>query len=441
MLRGFTRGKSDLCFMDMIDLSGRIQELNELKFQGKTIDDNILPPQWPQDIDNNLKKGMEMAEREVLKTLDHLNMLPALINTNVVQKDGNDIVCINHPVLQTFTVWPASENRYDGPDETTVISSEELLELDNGILLETLDQIDESHRGALISIAATASLQEGVDESHRGALISIAATASLQEGVEDANEDEEDDSPSQCALYRNKACKYQDPSFKQPKTTNWIGCSYPTCNLWYHEQCLSLHITSEQTRQEYTLICSKHKEIRQHFKDKITALDSDTHSLYDTELSLQPLPKRLKRSSSSVAGYIDHDHMTYSARPNYVEYEGQYFHMAEFLSLQQGKVYRPMMSRLSRWLESARNDFYENVEKSVRPLHVTSGVYLKDIVALWIPSKGLSVGHVTRMVTSPLLKSSYPIFEYKVTEEKKERRSQSASKHLISLQDQQLNGK
>jgi hypothetical protein len=50
---------------------------------------------------------------------------------------------------------------------------------------------------------------------------------------------------------------------------------------------------------------------------------------------------------------------------------------------------------------------------------VTSGVYLKDIVALWIPSKGLSVGRVTRMVTSPSLKSSYPIFEYKVTEEKK----------------------
>jgi hypothetical protein len=239
MLRGFTRGKSDLCFMDMIDLSGRIQKLNKLKFQGKTIDDNILLPQWPQDIDNNLKKGMEMAEREVLKTLDHLSMLPALINANVVRKDGNDIVCINHPVLQTFTVWPGSENRYDGPDETTVISSEELLELDNGILLETLDQIDESHRGALISIAAT---------------------ASLQEGVEDVNEDEEDDSPSQCALYRNNACKYQDPSFKQPKTTNWIGCSYPTCNLWYHEQCLSLHITSEQTRLEYTLICPKHRD-------------------------------------------------------------------------------------------------------------------------------------------------------------------------------------
>ena len=34
-LRGFTRGKSDLCFMDMVDLAGRVQKLDELKMQGK----------------------------------------------------------------------------------------------------------------------------------------------------------------------------------------------------------------------------------------------------------------------------------------------------------------------------------------------------------------------------------------------------------------------
>lgn len=170
-----------------------------------------------------------MAEKEVLKTLDHLNMLAALVNANVVRKDGNDIVCINHPVLQTFPVWPNSENDYDGPDETTVISSEELLELDNGVLLETLDQTEDIHRNALIGIAAT---------------------ASLQEGAKDTNEDEEDDSPSQCALYRNKACRYQDPSFKQPKTTSWIGCSNPSCNIWHHETVsfIAHYIGAHQTR-------------------------------------------------------------------------------------------------------------------------------------------------------------------------------------------------
>ena len=34
-LRGFTRGKSDLCLMDMVDLAGRVQKLDELKMQGK----------------------------------------------------------------------------------------------------------------------------------------------------------------------------------------------------------------------------------------------------------------------------------------------------------------------------------------------------------------------------------------------------------------------
>ena len=36
----------------------------------------ILPTQWPQNTDEHLKKGMQMAERELLKTLEHLGMLP-----------------------------------------------------------------------------------------------------------------------------------------------------------------------------------------------------------------------------------------------------------------------------------------------------------------------------------------------------------------------------
>lgn len=49
-------------------------------------------------------------------------------------------------------------------------------------------------------------------------------------------------------------------------------------------------------------------------------------------------------------------------RPNYFEYEGEYYHIAEFLSLHQGKVYNPSVSRMSRWMAVSRNDFYERVE-------------------------------------------------------------------------------
>ena len=154
----------------------------------------ILPTQWPQNIDEHLKKGMQMAEREVLKTLEHLGMLPALIKGNVVRLDGSDIVGINNPVLETFAVW---EDAHSVPDETTVISSEELLELDNGVLMESLDQLSDKHHGALIDLAATASLN-------------------IDNEMGDEKEEEED-SPSQCALYRENKCKYQDATFKPPR--------------------------------------------------------------------------------------------------------------------------------------------------------------------------------------------------------------------------------
>lgn len=81
-----------------------------------------------------------------------------------------------------------------------------------------------------------------------------------------------------------------------------------------------------------------------------------------------------------------------------MEYEGQYYHIAEFLSLQEGKVYRPATSRLACWIESARNDIYEQVEKRFAPQWVETGTYLSDIVALWLPSEGLYVDLVIKIV-------------------------------------------
>ena len=165
----------------------------------------------------------------------------------------------------------------------------------------------------------------------------------------------------------------------------WIGCSCLNCDAWYHKQCLSLQFKGDKEREDYTLFCPKHKDIKEHFCNKVTALSTDTNSLSDENITLQPMPKRLRLNRNrNVDQKID-----YSSRPNYVEYEGQVYHMAEFLSLQEGKVYRPATSRLVHWMESARNDFYENVEKLIRPQRVETGTYLSDIVALWLPSEGL----------------------------------------------------
>lgn len=43
-LHGFTWGKSELCLLDLVDFAGRIQKLEELKMEGKKIND-ISPPQ------------------------------------------------------------------------------------------------------------------------------------------------------------------------------------------------------------------------------------------------------------------------------------------------------------------------------------------------------------------------------------------------------------
>ena len=94
------------------------------------------------------------------------------------------------------------------------------------------------------------------------------------------------------------------------------------------------------------------------------------------------MPKRLRLNKKGNS----QQQIDYSIRPNYMEYEGQYYHMAEFLSLEEGKVYRPATSRLARWIESARNDFYKQVEKLIVPQRIETRTYLSDIVALWLPS-------------------------------------------------------
>ena len=153
-----------------------------------------------------------------------------------------------------------------------------------------------------------------------------------------------------------------------------------------------------------------------HFRNKVIALATDFDSLSDEKVSLQAMPKRLRLNKKSNS----QQQIDYSIRPNYVEYEGQYHHMAEFLSLQEGKVYRLTTSHLARWTESARNDFYKQVEKLIVPQRVETGTYLSDIVTLWLPSEGLHVGLVIRTVRSPSLKSNFPVFEWRSDSQKSE---------------------
>ena len=66
----------------------------------------------------------------------------------------------------------------------------------------------------------------------------------------------------------------------------------------------------------------------------------------------------------------------------------------------------------SRWIDSARNDLYAKVFEFVNPQQIATGPYLDDIVAMWLPSEGLHVGDIIRLIHSPSLQSHYPVFEW-----------------------------
>ena len=197
-------------------------------------------------------------------------------------------MCINAQRFDLFAIFNSLE-----PDETEVITYEELLELDNWVLLEPIEEDGQTH--ALVNLAVEASLS-----SHN------------QAEMESDYEDDEDDNPKHCALYSSNRCRYREPSFKRPRKTLWMECSFPSCHNWYHEVCLSLKFKTEEGREAYTLICPKHSKIKEQFLDKLAALSSDKHSLQDENTALQPLPKwlrnpaktRSQRSADKMAAYF-----------------------------------------------------------------------------------------------------------------------------------------
>jgi len=120
------------------------------------------------------------------------------------------------------------------PDETEVMTDEELLELDNGVLLEAIEEDGQTH--ALVNLAVEASLSN-----------------QNQAEMESDDEDDKDDNPKHCALYSSNGCKYREPSFKRPRETLWMECSFPSCHNWYHEVCLSLKFIKQERKGKHTL--------------------------------------------------------------------------------------------------------------------------------------------------------------------------------------------
>lgn len=115
-----------------------VQKLNHLKFKDKEIP-HIEKEKWPVDIDGEIAKGMAIAEKEVIKTIEYLGMLPNFIAANILRQEGDNIVRLNNSSVETYPTW------WDTPDETKTVTVDKLLELDNGILLDAINKDKNSH--------------------------------------------------------------------------------------------------------------------------------------------------------------------------------------------------------------------------------------------------------------------------------------------------------
>ena len=177
--------------------------------------------------------------------------------------------------------------------------------------------------------------------------------------------------------------------------------------------CLGLKFSSDLARQRYVFLYKSHDDINglTMFSDRVTASVCDIcMQVEDEELIEESAATKIARRSVYNAGSSSTEQ---PLSRNYVEYEGKYYHIANFLSLQQGKVYHPSTSRMARWMVVARNDFYNRVGAIVNPKKTTNGLYLNDISAFWVPGIGVKCGQVLRLLRKTSAKSAVPVFEWK----------------------------
>ena len=227
-LRGFTKGKNNFNFLEMLDITARVIKLLELKYRNKHRD-TYENTAWPHNLESEVIEGMKEAEREIVKTMDEMEMIPGLRAADVIYKNQRtgELTILNSPTKAYVSEKTAF------PDETYVTPFEELFDLDNNILLNSLEQ----------------------ENSNRFELAGIIAQTSSEKDPE--NELDEGD-PENCHLFKRGICKFQEQGFVEPKTVHWIGCEFPDCLKWWHEICLGIKFKAEEERNRYSFVCPNH---------------------------------------------------------------------------------------------------------------------------------------------------------------------------------------
>ena len=381
-----TAEKRTYACLTYFQFCGGIVKLQELR--NRTTKEDAAAS-WPALVDDEIVSGIVEAEIEVIKTMETLRMLPLLTSSNILQASENgDIIYIN-PGMETTLVDINFE-----PEENECMTANELLDLDNDILCSTAESNEQCYSHSLTDLPASST-----------------QTARMAKGTDETIED--DDDPSYCNFFQVGTCKYADAIFKPPSTTHWIGCDFPECGRWFHELCLGLKFSSDLESQRYVFVRKSHDDINDlaMISDRVTASISDIcMQVEDEELVEESAATKTARRSVYNAGSSSTEQ---PLSPNYVEYEGKYYHIANFLSLQQGKVYNPSTSRMASWMAVARSDFYNRVEAIVNPKKTTNGLYLNDISTFWVPGIGVKCGQVLRLLRKTSANSAVPVVEWK----------------------------
>ena len=131
-----------------------------------------------------------------------------------------------------------------------------------------------------------------------------------------------------------------------------------------------------------------------------TANPQDSDCLHDATLSSVSLETcraaLTTKMNSSEGKVIGKNEEGYKWKPNYVYFEGHYYHMATFLSLNEGKVYRPGSSRMARGMAPSQNDLYDKVHMLLK-LMVRGVRQLPSMIILLFTMKVMTISTLAEL--------------------------------------------
>ena len=141
-LRGFYRGKSNLCMLDILDICGRILKLEELKY--KDVYQKETPMSWSMTTEQDILSGSREAERDVLKTVERLGMLPLLTAGNILRKDKEGEITYLNPGMESTLL--AEERRREEEKKKKKMGEPEDMSI--CLLKEVLDDLNVTYRAS-----------------------------------------------------------------------------------------------------------------------------------------------------------------------------------------------------------------------------------------------------------------------------------------------------